>query len=726
MTKVQSLLSAFQNGDSLIFDVKGWADSTDVSYTWFDVGLHRPEGRSDLGAIRINHNRVADSEFFVAMTRWDAESSAPRAKSWLRSVQPGDVIQLIPRAQFPGWVNIVRGGSIELEYEVRTAANQQGALHIPNPGHVYRSLDNAAQQIRILAVNPGEYDDDIEAQFEYINLNDPETERRGFHALSYYWGDSLEKFHISISGKGEIGGLVEAKIGISATLQKAIRRLRSRDKPLRIWIDAVCINQDDFEERAQQVAMMGTVYSELDTITQAEEWHSFGYTREVFYRHRISASFDALATEAAGGSDPHFTFFMQTFFYHPWFQRVWVVQEAILSPNTVVYSATEEIPFEELLLINEMASTPEYAGEARWSVQTRDSMPAIWNALVGPHGRMRTSSNNEPMPILEVFLKALDLKATDQRDKLFALLAFGHETKDASKIPPLLKPDYNKPLPNTMADFTRWWILEYHSLDILSFVHCQPTRAWRRALCDTDPRLSKPTTRPTWALGTDGYAQWSHMTLREQFPSLLRTDATPDESLLRSENPLELSLRGATLGTITALDHPPAEMVSPRNITNPDGALAAVFNRLFDPSARMGAWLLQGTNYHEENWDADVLSGMLDGHTSAHASVEGQGQHVLVPGASGPLERRRYEPENLPGCVEKCFFLLGNGMFGLCPWMARVGDVVVILRGGRVPFILRAVTGDREERYEFVGECYVEGLGEGDRLVNGDEVFVLV
>ncbi|KAK3358728.1 heterokaryon incompatibility protein-domain-containing protein [Lasiosphaeria hispida] len=774
---------------------QGWADDKSVSYTWFEVALRRPAGRSDVAAIRIQHNKAGEDEFFTATTHWNTQSTSPRAKWWLGIVQPGDVIQLIPRAQFPGWVNIIRQGSIEIEYQVRVEDEnlQQGwetSPGVASPGLIYR-LDYGNRQIRVLVVKPGTYESDIEAEFEYVNLAGSSDQHIGFHALSYYWGDSTKSTSISIDAKGRVGH----KIGISSTLERAIRRFRSPDVPLRIWIDAICINQDDLEERAQQVAMMGSIYSgadmvriwlddyvlgldtalriirdiynvnkrvclggsqcqcsstkhtlpaeQLDEITQPKEWHSFGYTREVFGRYHAMKSFDASAIDAAGGEgEVHFTNFMQTFFHHPWFQRVWVVQEAILSHKTVVYSTSEEIPWEELLLINEMASTPEYAGEARWSVQARDSMPAIWNALPGRHGRT-AEGKTKLLPILDVFLKALDLKATNPRDKLFALLAFGHETSEADKIPSLLRPDYSKPLENVMADFTRWWILEYHSLNILSFLHCQSTRAWRRTLWDEDPQLNTPAlSGPSWALGTDGYAQCSSMTLREQFPSLLPTgaaDTVPDEDLIRladDSNPLELALRGYKVGEIVALGHPPQDMVSAEN--KDKQMLAAVFNRLFDPSARMGVWLLQGVNYHEEHWDPAALEYMLLDHIQAHFSyIPAPCQHTLLPAADGGSGYTCYETTDLPSCVERCFFVLSNGMYGLCPWTAQRGDVVTLLQGGGVPYLLRPVpehlqsNGDTgSNRYQFVGECFAEGIADGKTVGDGDlgnsERFVLV
>ena len=41
----------------------------------------------------------------------------------------------------------------------------------------------------------------------------------------------------------------------------AVKNLRPEDQPLTIWIDQVCINQDDFDERSQQVMLMRDIYT---------------------------------------------------------------------------------------------------------------------------------------------------------------------------------------------------------------------------------------------------------------------------------------------------------------------------------------------------------------------------------------------------------------------------------------------------------------------------------
>ncbi|UKZ64355.1 uncharacterized protein TrAtP1_005571 [Trichoderma atroviride] len=62
------------------------------------------------------------------------------------------------------------------------------------------------------------------------------------------------------------------------------------------------------------------------------------------------------------------------------------------------------------------------------------------------------------------------------------------------------------------------------------------------------------------------------------------------------------------------------------------------------------------------------------------------------------------------------FAVTRRGYFVLGPDALQTGDVVVVLRGGKVPFLLRKVSvgGDGEERWVLVGECYVHGLMDGE------------
>jgi hypothetical protein len=59
------------------------------------------------------------------------------------------------------------------------------------------------------------------------------------------------------------------------------------------------------------------------------------------------------------------------------------------------------------------------------------------------------------------------------------------------------------------------------------------------------------------------------------------------------------------------------------------------------------------------------------------------------------------------------FFVTRDGYFGLAPPSTEKGDGIFVLRGGRVPFVLRKLGGGK---YRIVGECYVHGIMHGEAL----------
>ena len=82
--------------------------------------------------------------------------------------------------------------------------------------------------------------------------------RPGFEALSYTWGESLHDEYV------EVQDLI--RIPITDNLARALRRLRHRTRPRDLWIDAVCVDQKNLEERSLQVAYMGEIYKRASRV----------------------------------------------------------------------------------------------------------------------------------------------------------------------------------------------------------------------------------------------------------------------------------------------------------------------------------------------------------------------------------------------------------------------------------------------------------------------------
>jgi hypothetical protein len=71
---------------------------------------------------------------------------------------------------------------------------------------------------------------------------------------------------------------------------------------------------------------------------------------------------------------------------------------------------------------------------------------------------------------------------------------------------------------------------------------------------------------------------------------------------------------------------------------------------------------------------------------------------------------RPYSDAAVWRCVKRSFIVTEKGYMGLGPSRTQSGDVVCVLRGGNVPFILRE---SQDRYYMFVGESYVHGIMDG-------------
>ena len=105
------------------------------------------------------------------------------------------------------------------------------------------------REIRILSLAPGIGDSILRGDLIVESLNDDDLH---YTALSYTWSGPISQSSIVIGG---------VPLHITENLELALRRFRGPNRPKNMWIDAICINQTDNEEKSVQVLMMGDIYA---------------------------------------------------------------------------------------------------------------------------------------------------------------------------------------------------------------------------------------------------------------------------------------------------------------------------------------------------------------------------------------------------------------------------------------------------------------------------------
>lgn len=149
---------------------------------------------------------------------------------------------------------------------------------IPNDYSHYRRLSSAIQEIRLLRIAPGSDADTIVAALYRTRLSDCPR----FHALSYCWGrledtrsinllfrDSSDMHPVDDEVKSleNTRSLVLGGFHITSNLYAALTSFRRSQFEGFMWIDMLCINQGDVQERSEQVAIMKDIYTKAEQVT---------------------------------------------------------------------------------------------------------------------------------------------------------------------------------------------------------------------------------------------------------------------------------------------------------------------------------------------------------------------------------------------------------------------------------------------------------------------------
>ncbi|OTB12793.1 hypothetical protein K445DRAFT_337402, partial [Daldinia sp. EC12] len=180
-------------------------------------------------------------------------------------------------------------------------------------------LDRETGQIRILLLQPGTFHSPIRCGLSI------ESVQSRFEALSYVWGDVNDTLPIEVLGQ---------EVKITKNLESALRHLRDSDQVRRLWVDAVCVDQDDSSELSHQVAMMDTIYSRAERVIAWLGMELSGVLNLLMIRN-FASDFslhwdpDKRANTETNIKAPFFP--LLRWFQNTWYNRMWTLQEALLA-----------------------------------------------------------------------------------------------------------------------------------------------------------------------------------------------------------------------------------------------------------------------------------------------------------------------------------------------------------------------------------------------------------
>ncbi|KAH7169060.1 heterokaryon incompatibility protein-domain-containing protein [Fusarium sp. MPI-SDFR-AT-0072] len=260
--------------------------------------------------------------------------------------------------------------------------------------------------IRLLELLPAPREKALEGRFQVVDVE----QMPAYEALSYTWAD--DNNDASLCQRIFIG-LGNRALPITRNCHQALSRLRRKTESLLIWVDAICINQSDLGERSDQVAMMGTIFSQATEVhgyvgedpdnVEGGEVGAITLLKDELKSSKLaSRQFKDNAEEALG-----------RLLRRPFFSRLWVVQEVLLARSITIHCGDSTTPISRDVFIKAKL----HKAEVPW-----------WLTKIGWIGAQSKGD------MLELLSATALCKMSDMRDKIFGLLglADGNEV-DALK-----------------------------------------------------------------------------------------------------------------------------------------------------------------------------------------------------------------------------------------------------------------------------------------------------
>ncbi|KAL6405838.1 hypothetical protein AUP68_10977 [Ilyonectria robusta] len=135
-----------------------------------------------------------------------------------------------------------------LEDTIANIADIEPFLPRRDMTELYEPLDRSRMEIRILRLHRyGQIGGLIHCSLETTSLLDDPT----YAAVSYAWGDPTETVELACDF-----AVVRVTKGLHSTLANLRTKLKTAEATLELWIDGLCINQNDLDERSSQVSIM--------------------------------------------------------------------------------------------------------------------------------------------------------------------------------------------------------------------------------------------------------------------------------------------------------------------------------------------------------------------------------------------------------------------------------------------------------------------------------------
>jgi hypothetical protein len=582
----------------------------------------------------------------------------------------------------------------------------------------YRTLENTPGAIRILVLHPAQrLDDPISGDLQHVS-----HESYKYIAVSYVWGNPAHVHSIQISGH---------KFGIADNLFNVLGSLRDAAQPVSLWVDAVCINQNDVSERNSQVQKMASIYrSAFEVVgclgsTRPDFDISFSLLEKLLVDDEQLYLDDSYVSAWEG---------LIAMLDKPYWTRVWILQETALNPNVLLKfgSSDKHIAVRDLsefdnLRFEVVSKWRELHPDDVWEGSMMHHFDAISNDVynMGYLPSLVPLTADEFQPLLQSQICNGPL-ATNPLDYVYGIIGL-FDT-------PILSVDYSISPRQLFLEVIK--IVQHRSrkLDFLSW-------AWGNYAQDISV-FANPHGIPRWGMDFSYRTRFvrpiplanSSQPQRLIWDTFYHAagDASQTVDFSLDEEIPTFRARGRRLteldsvGSIANFEQDDTVWPADWNAIGSFGNLAAPLKqRIARSEQHLECWsTASGTpDSAVDIWWRTIFGDTLSREARINAAED---------------DRSRIPPKDLAGVEYLCKYMNEylqiqvhngrrmcrtlDGQLGLAPPGARPGDAVFALLGGDTLYVMR----QELEMWRYVGECYIHGMMDGEAVREmGDDVEVL-
>ncbi|KAF7516735.1 hypothetical protein G7054_g14035 [Neopestalotiopsis clavispora] len=277
----------------------------------------------------------------------------------------------------------------------------------------YDQLDRSVQSIRLLHIIP--YADTLDCVMETFDIR----ECPRYQALSYVWGSDIAGSQICINKT-----LVAVRNNLWDALWE-LKRLRGRPEfPHQcedyIWIDAICINQTDDVERSHQVNLMSVIFSHA---TQTIAWLGREENNSALAMQTLAAKQCPQELTSTVSLAQRWTA-IDALFSRPYFERMWIVQEVLLSQRLLLLCGPSFCSWHDIIWFQNQ--------EQMWKKEDLHIISRWPSTLISTKGYLNRHHSTESVQKLQyLLLHVRDRQCLDKRDKIYALLGIINQSSDS-------------------------------------------------------------------------------------------------------------------------------------------------------------------------------------------------------------------------------------------------------------------------------------------------------